>query len=203
MAAAKERFGRLDVLVNNAGIIVVGPAENQPLEVYREAMEVDFFAALEASYEVMPGFVKQGSGAIVNVASIGGKVAVPHLLPYVAAKFALTGFSEGLHAELRAKGVRVTTVCPGLMRTGGESHAQFRGEVEKEKAWFQLSARTPLLSASATHAAAKIYRAVDEGRAEITITPHAWLAARFAGVAPETTQAISGLVNSYLLPAAK
>ena len=70
-------------------------------------------------------------------------MAVPHLLPYTASKFALTGYSEGLHAELRAKGVRVTTVCPGLMRTGSQVRAKFVGDVEKEKAWFDLGATHP------------------------------------------------------------
>jgi short-subunit dehydrogenase len=198
--ATLHRFGRLDVLINNAGIIVVGPAVNQPLEAYRDAMDVDFFAALQCIYAALPEFLQQQSGAIVNIASIGGKFAVPHLLPYVAAKFALTGFSEGLHAELRNQGIRVTTVCPGLMRTGGEVHAQFRGQVRKEEAWFKLAARTPLVAASVTHAARKIFRAVDEARAEITITPHAWLAARFAGLAPETTQRIAAIIHAHLLP---
>jgi short-subunit dehydrogenase len=200
VSAARQRFGRIDILINNAGIILVGPAENQPLQAYRDAMDVDFFAALQCIYAALPEFLQQRSGAIVNIASIGGKVAVPHLLPYVAAKFALTGFSEGLHAELRNRGIRVTTVCPGLMRTGGEVHAQFRGQVKKEKAWFQLAARTPLVAGSAAHAANKIFRAVNEGRAEITITPQAWLAARFAGLAPETTQQIAAIVHAYLLP---
>lgn len=199
--ATIQKFGRLDILINNAGVIVVGPAEDQPLDAYRHAMEVDFFAALYCIYAALPGFLRQRSGAIVNIASIGGKFAVPHLLPYVAAKFALTGFSEGLHAELRNKGVRVTTVCPGLMRTGGEVHAQFRGQVKKEKAWFQLAARTPLVAASVKHAANKIFDSVDEGRAEITITPQAWLAARFAGLAPETTQRVCALIHAHLLPA--
>lgn len=198
--ATLHHFGRLDLLINNAGIIVVGPAENQPLAIYEEAMDVDFFAALHCSYAVLPAFLQQSSGAIVNIASIGGKVAVPHLLPYTSAKFALVGFSEGLHAELRHRGIRVTTVCPGLMRTGGEVHAQFRGQVKKEKAWFQLPARTPFLAASAAHAASRIFAAVDQGRTEITITPQAWLAARFAGLAPETTQQIAAMVHAHLLP---
>ena len=200
VAATLRRFGRLDVLINNAGIIVVGPAENQTIEDYKSAMEVDFYAALHCTYAALPEMLRQSSGAVVNIASIGGKFAVPHLLPYVAAKFALTGFSEGLHSELRSKGIRVTTVCPGLMRTGGEVHAKFRGQVEKEKAWFQLSARTPLLAASAAHAAERILSAVDAGRAEITITPQAWLAARIAGLAPESTQLVSALVHEYVLP---
>ena len=118
--------------------------EDHPLQAYERAMAVNFFGALYTTYAALPTFLERRSGAIVNISSVGGKVAVPHLLPYVAAKFALTGFSEGMHAELRHKGVRVTTVCPGLMRTGGETHAHFRGQIEKEKAWFQTSARTPL-----------------------------------------------------------
>ena len=193
-------FGALDVLINDAGIIEVGPALNQPLETYERAMAVDFFGALYTTYAALPHMLQRKAGAIVNISSIGGKVAVPHLLPYVAAKFALTGLSEGLHAELRHKGIRVTTVCPGLMRTGGEAHAHFVGQVAKEQAWFQTSARTPLLSANVHHAADKIFNAVDHGRAEITITPQAWLAARFMGIAPETSTIIASFINEYLLP---
>ena len=197
---ALAAFGQVDVLVNNAGIIEVGAAEDQPLAAYERVMAVNFFAALYLSYAVMPHMLTRRSGAIVNISSIGGKFAVPHLLPYSAAKFALTGFSEGLHAELRPKGVRVTTVCPGLMRTGGEVHADFIGHRDKEKAWFQTSAQTPLLSVTPQYAANRIFSAVNSGRAEITISPQAWLAARFNGLAPETTQWANSLVNQYLLP---
>ena len=199
---ALSTFGQVDVLVNDAGIIEVGPAEDQTIEVYERTMAVNFFAALYTTYAVLPHMLSRRDGAIVNISSIGGKVAVPHLLPYVAAKFALTGFSEGLHGELRQKGIRVTTVCPGLMRTGGEAHAHFHGQMEKERAWFQTSARTPVLSAEVHRAARKIVRAIDNAKAEIVITPQAWLAARFAGMAPAATQAISSLVSKYVLPAA-
>ncbi|SNT24501.1 Short-chain dehydrogenase [Granulicella rosea] len=198
---AIRTFGRLDILINNAGIIEVGPVEDQAIETYRKTMETNFFAALYTSQAALPHMLGRRSGNIVNIASLGGKIAVPHMLPYSAAKFALVGYSEGLHAELRGKGVRVTTVCPGLMRTGGEVHAKFSGQKDKEERWFQLAATTPLLSASADYAAKKILNAVAEGRAEITITPQAWLAARFAGIAPETTQIVNSLVNDYLLPA--
>jgi short-subunit dehydrogenase len=198
-------FGRIDVLINNAGIIEVGPVENQPLDAYRRAMATNFFAALHTTHAALPHLLRrnpiQGDAAIVNIASIGGKVAVPHLLPYVASKFALVGFSEGLYAELRHKGIRVTTVCPGLMRTGGEAHADFTGQTKKEQRWFTLAARTPVIATSVRHAANKIYNAVAAGRAEITITPQAWLAARIAGVAPETTQYLASLANHLLLPA--
>jgi len=201
---AISHFGHIDILINNAGIIEVGPVENQPLDAYRRAMATNFFAALHTTYAALPHLLNRKPGqrdaAIVNIASIGGKFAVPHMLPYVASKFALLGFSQGLHAELRYKGVRVTTVCPGLMRTGGEAHADFTGRVKEEQRWFTLAARTPILAASVRHAAQKIYWAVDAGRAEITITPQAWLAARFAGLAPGTTQFLASLANRFFLP---
>jgi short-subunit dehydrogenase len=202
---AVSHFGRIDILINNAGIIEVGPVENQPLDAYRRAMATNFFAALHTTHAALPHLLRRnpthGDAAIVNIASIGGKIAVPHLLPYVASKFALVGYSQGLHAELRHKGVRVTTVCPGLMRTGGEAHADFTGQTKKEQRWFTLAARTPVIAASVRHAANKIYSAVAAGRAEITITPQAWLAARVAGLAPETTQYLASLANHLLLPA--
>ena len=204
---AMRRFSRIDILVNNAGIIGVGPLEAQPLEAFEAAMRLNFFAALYTTYAALPHMMAQlptagRRASIVNIASIGGKLAVPHMLPYSAAKFALVGFSEGLHAEVRGSGVRVTTVCPGLMRTGGEDHVKFVGNAFEEARWFKFAAKTRGLSASADYAANRIYEAVKTGRAEITITPQAWLAARFAGLAPETTQRINSLVNDWVLPVA-
>ena len=202
--SAVRAFGRLDLLVNNAGIIEVGPFENQPIEAFERAMQTNFFAALYTIKAALPHLLNpqdESHRGIVNIASIGGKIPVPHLLPYVAAKFALTGFSEGLHIELRHQGINVTTVCPGLMRTGGEDHAHFAGQQAKEERWFKLSAKTPGLSANVDHAARRIYGATQAGRAEITITPQAWLAARIVGLAPETSQFLAALANEYLLPA--
>jgi NAD(P)-dependent dehydrogenase (short-subunit alcohol dehydrogenase family) len=203
---AIDHFGRIDVLINNAGIIEVGPVENQPLAAYRRAMATNFFAALYTTHAALPHLLRRrpgtGDAAIVNIASIGGKFAIPHLLPYVASKFALTGFSEGLHAELRHKGIRVTTVCPGLMRTGGEDHAQFVGNIDAERRWFNFAARTPGITVSAKYAANRIFRAVESGRAEITISPQAWVAARFGGLCPETLQLANALTNQHILPKA-
>ncbi len=201
---AINHFGRIDVLINNAGIIEVGPVEDQPIAAYRRAMATNFFAALYTTHAALPHLLRRrpetGDAAIVNIASVGGKFAMPHLLPYVASKFALVGFSEGLHAELRHKRIRVTTVCPGLMRTGGEVNAQYTGQTLKEKRWFTLAAKTPVIAASVTHAANKIYNAVAGGRAEITISPQAWLAARAAGLAPETTQYLASLPTNTFYP---
>ena len=205
---AIDRYGRIDVLVNNAGIIDVGPIESQTLEIFERTMQINFFAALYTTWAALPHLRKQipldgtRRASIVNIASIGGKIAVPHMLPYSAAKFALVGFSEGLHAELRHKGIRVTTVCPGLMRTGGEDHVNIVGDVEFERRWFTFAAKTPGLAVSTKYAANRIFHAVACGRAEITISPQAWLAARFAGAFPETLQYLNAQTNQHILPKA-
>ncbi len=199
--SAIRTFGRVDCLINNAGIIEVGPVENQSLETYELTMKTNFFGALYTIYAAMPHMLGRGKGSIVNISSVGGKIPVPHMLPYVAAKFALAGFSEGLHAELRFKGVRVTTVCPGLLRSGGEVHANFVGNVEAEKDWFNLGAKTPIVAADVHSAANQIYNATQAGRAELVISPQAWLAARVFGLAPETSQWVAAMANKHILPA--
>ncbi len=202
IASATERYGRVDVLVNCAAVMQVAPIEDQTTEAFEQAMSVNFFGALYATQAVLPQMVARGSGHIVNIASIGGKIAVPHMLPYVASKFALVGFSEGLHAELRGKGIRVTTVCPGLMRTGAHVQVKFAGDIEKEYRWFAFGAMMPGVSIAARAAARKIYAATVAGKAEITITPQAWLGARAVGLAPNFSQAFAAGVNQFVLPAA-
>jgi short-subunit dehydrogenase len=193
------RYGRIDILVNNAGVITVGPVENQNVQDFHDVMEANFFSGVHTTLAVMPQMLERGHGNIVNITSIGGKVAVPHLLPYTASKFAAVGFSEGLNAELRSKGIRVTTVCPGLMRTGSHLNAIFTGDAAREYRWFSLAAGLPLVSTSARSAARKIVRAVISGRSEIAITPQAILASRLADVCPTATMRAMQVVN-HLLP---
>ncbi len=205
IASATLLLGRIDVLINNAGIITVGPVENQPLQAFRDAMEINYFGMLHASLAVLPQMLARARdgedpGAIVNITSIGGKVAVPHLLPYSASKFATVGWSQGLHAELASKGIRVTTVTPGLMRTGSPGKALFVGNREKEFRWFHLSASLPGVASSADHAARRILRAVESAEGELSITPQAAVAARLAQVAPAVTAGLLSLVNTFALP---
>jgi short-subunit dehydrogenase len=200
IALATSEFGKIDVLVNNAGIISVGPVENQSLAAFKSAMESNYYTMLHATLAVLPQMLARRSGRIVNITSIGAKLAVPHLLPYSASKFAALGFSQGLHAELRAKGIRVTTVCPGLMRTGSHRHALFTGDQEREYRWFSLGASLPGISTSARNAARKVVQATAAGRTEITITPQAILAATFAQALPRCTAQVMHWVNSLVLP---
>jgi short-subunit dehydrogenase len=193
-----ESYGRIDVLINNAGIISVAPIENQRVEDFRSVMDANFFSQVHCTLAVLPQMRARHAGSIVNIASIGGKVAVPHLLPYSASKFAAVGFSEGLHAELRGKGVHVLTVCPGLMRTGSHLNALFAGDAASEYRWFSIGATTPGVAASASHAARRIVRGLLSRETELFITPQAALAGRFAQVAPEVTAVAMSLMNRVL-----
>lgn len=195
---ATARFGSIDVLVNNAGVITVGPIQSQTLADYEEAMRVMFWGVVYPTLAVLPQMLARGRGRIANITSIGGKVAVPHLLPYGCAKFAAVGFSEGLHAEVSRFGVKVTTVVPGLMRVGSYVNANFKGNNEAEYAWFSVSSSLPLLAIAGERAARKIIRAIRQGRSEIILTPQARLLATAHGVAPGFVSDALALVNRIL-----
>lgn len=192
------RFGQIDILVNNAGVIQVGPLRSQTLADFQEAMDVMFWAHVYTTLAVMPHMVARRSGRIANITSIGGKIAMPHLIPYSSAKFAAVGFSEGIAAELAKDGVTVTTVCPGLMRTGSHENAYFKGDHRKEYAWFSLGASSPLTAISARRAARSIVNAVRRGQAEIILSIPAKAAALFHGIAPGTTTKILGAANRLM-----
>ncbi|HEY9283239.1 MAG TPA: SDR family NAD(P)-dependent oxidoreductase, partial [Pyrinomonadaceae bacterium] len=197
-----DRFGAVDVLVNNAGIIQVGPLEVMTLADFDEAMRVHFWGPLYATIAALPEMRRRGAGRIVNVTSIGGKIGVPHLVPYCASKFALVGLSESLRAELQKDGILVTTVCPGLMRTGSPRNAVFKGRHRAEYAWFSISDSLPVTSMMAERAARQIVAACRRGEAEVILSTQAVVAIRFRQLFPEIFADMSGLVN-MLLPGAR
>ncbi|HEY8926031.1 MAG TPA: SDR family oxidoreductase, partial [Polyangia bacterium] len=164
---AVSHFGRIDLLINNAGIIQIGSIEQTTLEDFQRVMATDFWGAVHATLAVLPHMRRQRSGRIVNITSIGGKVAVPRLLPYDCAKFASIGFSEGLRAELARDGISVTTVIPGLMRTGSERYAE--AKTVGDARWFSFAARMPGLTLAPRRAARKIMAAVRDRRAQIVV----------------------------------
>jgi len=145
LAAARRHFGPIDILINNAGSIVVGPVQSMEPADFQFCMESMFYGHVYTTLGVLPEMLERG-GSILNVTSIGGRVTVPHLLPYCCAKAAAVAFSEGVRQETRGKGVRVLTAVPGLMRTGSYQNALFRGQQADEYAWFTLSDNVPGLS---------------------------------------------------------
>jgi NAD(P)-dependent dehydrogenase (short-subunit alcohol dehydrogenase family) len=195
----RGHFGRIDILVNNAGVIQVGPVAAMEIEDFQQAMDVMYWGSLHAILAVLPEMKERGSGRIVNITSIGGKVAVPHLLPYDAAKFAHVALSEGLRAELRRFGILVTTIVPGLMRTGSPVNALFKGEARKEFTWFALASATPLTAMNAARAARRIVAATRRGEAEVTLSWQAKLLRLANGIAPGAMSDLMG-VAAALLP---
>ena len=195
-----RQFGRIDILINNAGIIEVGPLDEMTIEDFQQAHDVMYWGTVQPTLAVLPRMRERRHGRIVNITSIGGKVSVPHLMPYSAAKFATTGFSEGLRAELAGTGITVTTIAPGLMRTGSHLNAAFKGRQAREFTWFSLGASLPLVSMDAERAARQIVRAMRRGEADRTLTVPATLLAAFHGVWPGTTAGIFGVVNRFILP---
>src|SRR5213595_1194423 len=117
-----DRFGKIDILINNAGIIEVGPLEHLTQEDFNRAMRLHFWAPYELISQIVPEMRVWGGGRIVNISSIGGKVA-------------LTGFSDALRAELARDNIHVTTVAPGMMRTGSHVNAKFKGQHNAEFSW--------------------------------------------------------------------
>ena len=201
VADVEENLGPIDLLVNNAGIIQVGPSEAVTLEDYRHALDVMFYGPLHAAEAVLPGMRARRRGTVVNVTSIGAGVGIPHLAPYTAAKFAARGWSETLGAEAARYGVHVITVMPGLMRTGSFGRALVKGKRHVEASLFALIASLPLLTVSAERAARRIVRAAELGERFVVIGAPARLLRLAHALAPGLVVRTFGVVNR-LLPAA-
>ena len=191
-------FGAIDVLINNAGAIEVGPLMHMTREDFERSLGIHFWAARDLTMRLVPEMKKRGRGRIVNISSIGGKVAMPHLAPYTAGKFALSGFSDSVRAELAADGIYVTTVAPGLMRTGSHVNARFKGDHQAEFAWFSFTNGLPIVSMSAERAAAKIIAACRRGQPSLTLTFAARVAIAANAIAPNITGYAMKIVNQFL-----
>lgn len=194
----KNSLGPIDVLVNNAGVIQVGPLKEQTQKDFEDAMKIHFWAPYYAIQAVLPDMRDRRDGRIINISSIGGKVAVPHLAPYCASKFALAGMSSAMHAELSKENIKVTTVYPGLMRTGSHINALFKGQNEKEFALFSIMNGLPLTSISAENAARQIINASANGDAEIIVSLQAKIAAKMFALFPQFTSDILSLTDRLL-----
>ena len=200
IADVLERRGAIDVLINNAGVIQVGPVAHMLRGDFEDALAVHFWGPLHTMRAAIPHMQHAGGGRIVNISSIGGKIGVPHLAPYCASKFALAGLSESMRAELARDRIYVTAVYPGLMRTGSPFNAWFRGRYREEFAWFATSDSLPIATIAATRAAAQIVEACRHGDAELIISWPAKLAVLAKSIAPEAA-AIALQIANRLLPA--
>lgn len=185
MIEATAHFGQIDILVNNAGIISAGPWHTLTRSDFEESMNIIFWGTYNTTMAILPQMRTRGNGRIVNIASVGGKVSVPHLLSYASAKFAVVGLSEGLHAELAQEGIDVITVAPGLMRTGSQVNAVIKGDKNKEEyTLFSLIDTLPISSISVQRAAKQVVNATKRGDTELIITASAQILARLHGAFP-------------------
>ena len=199
VARIEDELGPIEVAVHVAGVIQVGPLDSLTRQHFEEAIDTMQWGPINLALAVVPRMRASGRGRIGIIASIGGLVSVPHLLPYSTAKFGAVGFSKGLRAEMAGTGVTATTVAPGLMRTGSHLRADFTGDQPSEYAWFAPGASLPLVSMDAERAAARIVRGILRGRSVVILTPLAKVGARVEGIAPATTAAAMSVL-ARLLP---
>ena len=198
IARTVEHFGRIDVLVNNAGTMLVAPVEDMTVGDFETVMATNFWGEVYPSLAAIPHMQRQGSGRIGHVVSIGGKVSVPHMLPYTSSKFALAGFSEGLRAELVKDNIYVTAIYPGTIRTGAHPHVEFKGHQEAEYSWFGLSDTIPGLSVSAHRCAEALWDAVLHGEPEVVFGLQAKLAVGLHNLLPGWYSESNALMNALL-----
>lgn len=129
---AIAQYGNIDVLVNNAGIYISGPVEQFSLEDWHQAIDTNLWGYIHTIHALLPHMIARSSGTIVNLASIGGKVPIPYLVPYCTSKFAVNGLTEAMHSELKPKGIHVCGIYPNVIRSSLMERAIFRGKDEED-----------------------------------------------------------------------
>lgn len=199
ISAVESHYGAIDVLINNAAVIQVGPAAEMTVADFETALRTNFWGALYMTFAALPRMRERGAGGrIVNITSIGGRISVPHLLPYSVGKHAHTALSEGLRAELSKENIYVTTVMPGPLRTGSYVNAEYKGQHEAEYAWFSAGDSVPVLAMDSGRAATQIIDAMREGRAQLVLPLQAALGVKLHAVFPETGNLILSLMARAL-----
>jgi NADP-dependent 3-hydroxy acid dehydrogenase YdfG len=147
--AAHERLGRLDTLVNNAGVMLLGPVEQADSEDWRTMVNVNLLGLMYCTHAALPIMLGQGSGDIVNVSSVAGRFARAGNAVYAATKFGVGAFSEGLRNEITERGVRVTLIEPGFVDTELQGHNT--GEVLETLEAMREHLRDPLRAQDIAH----------------------------------------------------
>jgi len=169
---ALEHYGSINVLVNNAGIYASGPVEQFSLNDWHQVVDTNFWGYIHLIQALLPHFLERGSGTIVNLSSIGGKVPTPYLTPYCASKFAVTGLTESLHAELKPKGIHVCGIYPSLIKSSLMERAIFRGKNDQDtqarREQLNKVLSTPVVEKPSDVAQA-IWDAVKNQRAEVLV----------------------------------
>lgn len=174
----------IDVLINNAGQCFVGPAVELRAAELDEAFRNIFWVHYHPTMQVLPHMRQRGTGRIVNISSIGGKLPLPHQAAYVAAKYATTGWTQALSTELAKENIYVSTVTPPPLRNGAPLHVHFGGRKEDEFRWFTRVLTSSWMATSARRTARVIVDAAEHGDFERSVSVACWFATRAHGLAP-------------------
>ncbi|HOW27833.1 MAG TPA: SDR family NAD(P)-dependent oxidoreductase [Elusimicrobiota bacterium] len=180
--AAHRHFGRLDVLVNNAGVLIEEPFDMAAPGVVRDLVETNFWAVYHTTRTAVPLMEKQGEGHIINIGSVAGRRGIPYMALYCASKFALTGFTESLRLELEHKNIFLTLISPG----GVETPMPY--SVDRSK--IPLGNATHRKGIPPEEVADAILRAVDKKPAEVFLPAYSKLAAVLTNTLPSLTDVI-------------
>lgn len=169
---ALERFGAIDVLINNAGVYLLGSVEDCTLKDWHQIIDTNLWGYIHTIYALLPHFLERGTGIIVNVGSIGGKVPIPYQVPYTASKYAVTGLTESLQAELKPKGIQVCGVHPNFIKTDLMERAIFRGKDEQDARerhdFVEKALKSPILE-KPEQVAQAIWDAVKHQQSEVMV----------------------------------
>ncbi len=167
-----ERYGAIDVLINNAGIYSIGPVEEFSLSDWHEIVDTNLWGYIHTIHALLPHFLERGAGTIVNVSSIGGKVPIAYHALYSTSKFAVTGLTEVLHAELAPKGVRVCGIYPNYIKTSLMERTIFSGKSDRDiQARRQLLEKTfeNPLTEKPEDVARAIWQAIENQQSEVLV----------------------------------
>jgi NAD(P)-dependent dehydrogenase (short-subunit alcohol dehydrogenase family) len=201
IAQTVERFGRIDVLINTAGLMIVGAEPTLSLEDMHWMMNVNFWGAVHTTRAALPHMRRARFGRIANVSSVGGRFAAPHMLPYTVSKFALTGYTKSLRPEALRDNIYVTGIYPSVIRTGGHRHAWIKGNQEAEYSWFSLGDVIPGVATSVETAARIAIHAIQSGDPEAIIGLGARLKIAIDGLMPNWSAELMDLMeNAFPAP---
>ncbi len=171
---ALSHYSQIDVLINNAGICLTGSVEKTQLSDWHQLMDTNFFGYVYTIEALLPHFLTRKTGSIVNVGSFGGKMPLPEMTAYCASKYAVTGLTESLRLELEPKGIFVSVVHPGVIKSSFMERAMFRGEddseVESRRQQMNQVLQSPLVS-QPEDIAQGIWDALQHQRSEVVVGP--------------------------------
>lgn len=174
IASSLETFGKIDALVNNAGICLTGPMVNTSLEDWRQIIDTNLWGYIYTIQAALPAMLEQGKGSIVNVGSFGGKMPLPNMTAYCTSKYAITGLTETLRLELSSKGIHIGIVQPGVIDSNFMERAMFRGGdgTEADERRDQMNKTlTSGLASKPEDIAAAVWRMVEKKQDETVVGP--------------------------------